>query len=219
MPNAATAFRLVDSAAKCAPTAASPSAPAIQAARAAAFIAVSWVVKDFDATSTSVRAGSRSCTASANACPSTLDRKRACMRASVRPMVSASVATRGPEVGAADADIHHRGEALPGGAALAARHAPRRRNRACGRVRRRRVRGVVDRRRPSAARRPASAGARSAMCIAARCSVTFTAAPANRRRRNPSRSAASASANSASQHRRRRSRSWRSRASDRRASR
>ena len=64
--------------------------------------------------------------------------------------------------------------------------------------------------------RPASAGARSAMCMAARCSVALTGSPANRRRRKPSRSAASASANSASSAASS-IEDWRNRASGRRA--
>ena len=57
---------------------------------------VSSVVKVLEATRNSVRAGSSPCTVAWNAWPSTLDRNRASIRASVRPMVSASVATRGP---------------------------------------------------------------------------------------------------------------------------
>ena len=129
-----------------------PPRPARRRARRAPprrWSAVSSVVKVFEATRNSVRAGSSPCTAAWKACPSTLDRKRASIRASVRPMVSASVATRGSEIGPADADVHHRGQALAGRAALAALvhrgdeapHAV-----AFGGGERR---GVVDRRRPA----------------------------------------------------------------------
>ena len=197
MPNSPTAFRLVDSAAKCRPTAASPSFSAIQARAAAALVRVSSVVKVFDATRNSVRAGSSPCTVAWNAWPSTLDRNRASIRASVRPMVSASVATRGPRseppmpmftTVVSRSPVAPRW--LPSWIAVTK---PRMRSRSA-------AASLEASSMPpaSAAFRPASRGERSAMCIAARCSVAFTISPANRRRRKPSRSAASASANSAS---------------------
>ncbi len=95
MPNSPTALRLVESAAKCAPTAASPRAPASQSRAARALVMVSSVVKVLDATSTSVRAGLSSRASSAKAWPSTLDRKRARMRGPAAS-VSASTTMRGP---------------------------------------------------------------------------------------------------------------------------
>jgi hypothetical protein len=59
MPRAATAFRLVERAAKCDATAFSARAATIQARATAAFTEVSRVEKVFEATRTRVRAGSR----------------------------------------------------------------------------------------------------------------------------------------------------------------
>ena len=74
MPNSAVAFRLVESAAKCWPAPASPTAARSQSRTSAALVMVSWVVKVFEATSTRVRAGSSCGRNASQACASTFAR-------------------------------------------------------------------------------------------------------------------------------------------------
>ena len=76
MPNAATPSAFVDSATMCRATASSPSASVIQSRIVCAFVIVSSVVNVFDATMTSVSAGSRPRVARTTSLPSTLERKR-----------------------------------------------------------------------------------------------------------------------------------------------
>ncbi len=59
IPNSATLVALVDTATKCAATASSPRAATSQRRAAVALVSVSMVVNVFDATTNSVRAGSR----------------------------------------------------------------------------------------------------------------------------------------------------------------
>ena len=190
MPKSATAFRLVDRATKCAPTAASPRAPASQARTALALVMVSSVVNVFDATSTRVRAGSRSRASAAKPVSSTLDRKRArsfgpCAR------VSASVAMTGPRSEPPMPILTTVSKRSP----VAPRSVPSctlpTKSCICARSC---AASALASSAPSGrvAIMRASAGARSAMCIAARCSVGFTTAPANSLWRKPSRSAARA---------------------------
>ncbi len=175
MPNASIAASLVETAAKCRGTAASPSRPASQARTRRAFASVSWVVKVFEQTITSVRAGSSAGARSANCVPSTFETKW--VRSSPASYgASAAVAMAGPEVAAADADVDDVGEAR------AARAGPpplvhladeRRALRA-----NREHLGVL---RPRGRRAPCPPGVRSSVCSAARRSVALTSAPAEQR--------------------------------------
>ena len=95
MPNSATLSSWVETAAKWSPTAASPSACAIQARAVVALVIVSWVVKVFEETMNSVRDGSSPRSVSAMSAPSTLETKwlRSCGGAKG---ASARVAMAGP---------------------------------------------------------------------------------------------------------------------------
>ena len=75
MPKAATASLLVESATKCWPASASPSAAATQARALCALASVSWVVKVFEATMNSVVSGRQRFSTSPSAVPSTLETK------------------------------------------------------------------------------------------------------------------------------------------------
>ena len=76
IPNSATAARFADAATKCRATAASsPRASRSQRRAARAFVIVSTVVKVFEATTNSVRAGSSPCSVESRCAPSTLETK------------------------------------------------------------------------------------------------------------------------------------------------
>ncbi len=83
MPNAATAFALVETATKCRATAASPRWPTSQSRAVRALRSVSWVVKVFEVTMNRVVSGSRPCSVWAMWVASTLETK--CVRRSSRP--------------------------------------------------------------------------------------------------------------------------------------
>ncbi len=114
MPNFATSVALVDTATKCRATAfGSRSARRVQSRAAWALASVSWVVKVLEETTKSVSAGSRSRVASTKSVPSTLETKRSVRRA-VAVVPQRLVGHDRAQVGAADADVDHVADGLPG---------------------------------------------------------------------------------------------------------
>ena len=94
IPKAATLSSAVDIAAKCWPTAGSPSAATIQRRAVAALVIVSMVVKVFEATRNSVRDGSSGFSVSRISAPSTLETK-----CRARPVVKGRRAPASPCAG------------------------------------------------------------------------------------------------------------------------
>ncbi len=176
MPNSETFSAFVDTATKCLATAASssPNASSSHARAARAFVSVSRVVNVFDEMMNSVSAASRPRNASTRSAPSTFETNRNCISARLYG-AQRVIGHRGPEVAAADADVHdvadrptgvtdagfRRGSNRRTPTSVAARLAPRRR----GRPRRRRAR--------------VPGGMRSATCNTDRSSVTLMWSPRN----------------------------------------
>ena len=109
----------------CATAPSSPSRSTSQARAEAALVIVSWVVKVFEATMNSVRAGSRPASVSARCAPSTLETKCG-LRSGALVGLERLADHQRAEVGAADADVDDVGDGRAGVAAPARRRGPAR---------------------------------------------------------------------------------------------